>query len=77
MKNTSKIITGLLAGALIGTVTGLLFAPKSGKDTREIVGDRANEWRNRAGDYVGNLRERVRRSRETSEEHSENGVRTH
>jgi gas vesicle protein len=77
MKNTNKIVTGLLAGALIGTVAGLLFAPKSGKATREIVGERANEWRNWAGDYVGNLREKVRRSRETSEEHSENGVHTH
>jgi gas vesicle protein len=79
MKNRNKIITGLLAGALIGSVAGLLFAPKTGKETRETMSDRANEWRDRAGDYVGNLRERIRRGRETEaiEERSENGVQTH
>jgi gas vesicle protein len=28
-------VTGLLVGGLVGAVAGLLFAPKSGKETRE------------------------------------------
>jgi gas vesicle protein len=79
MKNRNKIITGLLGGVLIGAIAGLLFAPKTGKETRETVGGRANDWRDRAGDYIGNLSEKIRKGRETEtiEEHSENGVQTH
>jgi gas vesicle protein len=35
MKTTSSFISGLLAGAAIGGVIALLFAPQSGKETRE------------------------------------------
>jgi gas vesicle protein len=86
MTNLNKVVTGLLAGALIGAIAELLFAPKTGKETREIVGawagelrHRADEWRDWAGDYIGNLRGKLRRGRgiETIEERSGNGVQTH
>ena len=35
MKPVSSFITGLLAGVAIGGVVALLYAPKSGKETRE------------------------------------------
>ncbi len=35
MKPVNSFITGLLAGAVIGGVIALLYAPKSGKETRE------------------------------------------
>lgn len=35
MKPVSSFITGLLAGAAIGGVIALLYAPKSGKEARE------------------------------------------
>ena len=35
----------LIAGAGIGAVLGLLFAPKSGRETREIIARGANEGR--------------------------------
>ena len=34
---------GLLAGAIIGGVIALLFAPKSGKETRQFIKDKATE----------------------------------
>jgi gas vesicle protein len=34
-----------IAGAGIGAVLGLLFAPKSGRETREIIARTANEGR--------------------------------
>jgi len=36
-------MTGLLAGTMIGAGLGLLFAPKSGSDTRHDLSERANE----------------------------------
>jgi gas vesicle protein len=37
MKPVSSFISGLLAGVAIGGVIALLYAPKSGKETREQV----------------------------------------
>jgi gas vesicle protein len=34
---------GIVTGAVIGGVVALLFAPKSGKETRQIISDKANE----------------------------------
>ena len=58
-----KFITGVLAGALIGTAIGMLLAPKPGIETRQIVRERAGEYletaRERAGGYIGAARERA------------------
>ncbi|QQS51511.1 MAG: YtxH domain-containing protein [Bacteroidota bacterium] len=37
MKPGNSFLTGLLAGAAIGGVIALLYAPKSGKETREQI----------------------------------------
>ena len=48
MVNTNKLVTGLIAGAALGAVAGLIFAPKPGKQSRQIVAARADELRNKA-----------------------------
>jgi gas vesicle protein len=37
MKPVSSFITGLLAGVAIGGALALMYAPKSGKETREQI----------------------------------------
>lgn len=37
MKSGSSFITGLLAGVAIGGVIALLYAPQSGKETRDKI----------------------------------------
>ncbi len=59
MSSANKIFTGLIAGVAVGAAVGLLFAPKPGKVTRRFVAIRA---RQKTGEYVGNLRQRMRRS---------------
>jgi gas vesicle protein len=34
---------GLLTGAVIGGIIALLYAPKTGKQTRQLIKDKANE----------------------------------
>ncbi len=70
MVNTNKLVTGLIAGAALGAVAGLLFAPKPGKESRQIVAARADELRDKADglrgkaiDYVDAMRSR-RKSKE-------------
>ena len=41
MASGKKLITGLVAGAIVGTAAGLLLAPKSGKENRKMVGEKA------------------------------------
>ena len=35
---------GILAGAVLGGVFALLYAPKSGKETRKLIKDKATEF---------------------------------
>ena len=70
MVKTNKLVTGLIAGAALGAVAGLLFAPKPGKESRQIVAARADELRDKADglrgkavDYVDAMRSR-RKSKE-------------
>lgn len=42
-KNNGKFFLGAIVGAVAGAVTGLLFAPKSGKELRSDIGDKAKD----------------------------------
>ena len=78
MTRSNKLITGLVAGALVGAVAGILFAPKPGKESREIVGAKAGEIRSKTGEHIGTVRERIKKSwsSDSVEEPSGNGVQT-
>jgi len=58
MVKPNKIVTGLIAGIAVGAVAGLLFAPKPGKASRNIVASRAGEIRYKAGGYIDAMRSR-------------------
>ena len=79
MTSSNKLITGLVAGALAGAAAGILFAPKPGRESRVIVGAKAEEIRSKTGGYIGTVREKIRRGRSADgvEEPSENGVQTY
>jgi gas vesicle protein len=38
-----KLIIGAAIGAVAGAAAGILLAPKSGKETRKMIGDKAKE----------------------------------
>jgi gas vesicle protein len=42
------LLVAFIAGAVAGAAVALLFAPASGDDTREYLGQRAREGRDRA-----------------------------
>lgn len=52
-----------LIGGLLGAVLALLFAPRSGEETREMLAEKANEYWGQAGDVystgVGKVTEAV------------------
>jgi len=51
---------GLLLGVLSGAALGVLFAPRSGRENREIILERAPELRTRAPELINRTAEQVR-----------------
>ncbi len=43
MNKSGDFMAGLVVGGLIGSVIGILYAPKSGRETREEIGQKADE----------------------------------
>jgi len=45
MNKYSKIGLAFVAGAAVGAIAGLLFAPDKGSETRRKMADKAREWK--------------------------------
>lgn len=43
-KSTGKAIVGFIFGAAVGVAAGMLFAPRSGVDTRKRIEKKAREY---------------------------------
>lgn len=54
---TKNLIIGAGIGSAVGVAAGILFAPKSGRETRHIIADRT-------GQTVKNLKENVAAAKE-------------
>lgn len=73
MKNFTK-------GVLLGVGIGLLIAPLSGKETRRLLAERAQEWRNslprdsRLNQYISQVSERVSETGENLRGYAEQAV---
>ena len=59
------VMLAFLVGALTGAAAALLFAPASGEETREYLGQRAREGRARAREALEQGREVYQRQRDT------------
>ena len=64
--NGNSFALGLLVGGILGTVVGLLIAPKSGTELRTDLTDRSEAWRTRAEELAATVRERVGPAVETA-----------
>ena len=53
------VLLAFVAGAAVGAAVALLFAPAAGVETREILGQRAREGRDRAAEAARVARERA------------------
>mgnify|MGYP001117807221 FL=1 len=57
--STEDFFKGLILGAAVGTVAGILLAPKSGKETREDIKQFALDVSNKAQDLYVSSRKKV------------------
>jgi gas vesicle protein len=66
--NVGSKVSFFLVGLGIGALIGILFAPKSGEETREYLSSRADEGRDYAQKKARELRERAEDLIERSKE---------
>ena len=59
------VLLAFLLGAVSGAAIALLYAPASGRQTREFLGEKAREGRDRAAEMAEKGREMVNQGRET------------
>lgn len=60
-----SILLAFLLGAVSGAAVALLYAPAAGNETREFLGDRAREGRERAAQAAQRASQFVQQGRET------------
>jgi gas vesicle protein len=63
---TNDLLTGVLIGGLIGAALGILFAPKSGKETREDIARKTEELISKAKEEYEAALEKSKRLYETA-----------
>ena len=64
MTTRNQLMTGIVAGALVGTALGMLFAPKTGKETRQVLALKTGAMKTKAGDYITTIRNKVKKGEE-------------
>ena len=66
------LLIGFIAGAIAGAVTALLYAPKSGKELRSDIKQKANNLKEDAAEYLkvarANMSETVARTKSRSDQ---------
>ena len=57
--NFGAFLVGFLVGGITGAVVALLYAPKTGVETREIIKDKAIEIKDKTVDIAGDTYRKV------------------
>lgn len=58
-KSGGGFFGGFVVGGVIGFVAGMILAPRSGDETRSLFSDRGQEFRDKAEDFIAEVKERV------------------
>jgi gas vesicle protein len=63
--NIGSLLIGVAIGAVVGGVTALLLAPKSGKETQEMIRGKAVETQEMLKERYSDVKERIGKIRDT------------
>lgn len=57
--NNAQVVVAVVAGLAVGAVLSILFAPESGAETRNAIGDRAKGLGNGVKNSLASLKDRL------------------
>lgn len=70
--SSSKVLLGFVAGAAVGALAGILFAPDKGSNTRKKIADKTGDItdsvKNSFSDFIDGVKETYSSAKETTEE---------
>ncbi len=75
--STSKILLGFVAGAAVGAVLGILFAPDKGTETRRKISEQGNDLadnlKGKFSDLVDGVKDKFSSMKQEAEDVAEKG----
>ena len=75
--NSGTVMVAFVLGALTGAAVALLFAPATGEETREFLGEKAREGRARLKEQRDSVLSAVDRGRDAFTQERHGGAREH
>ena len=57
--SVTRFLAGFAVGVVIGAVAGVLLAPKSGEETREMIGDFASDVAKKTDERVKDIQKKA------------------
>lgn len=69
-RTVDKIVMGLIIGGAVGSVLGMAFAPKSGKETRKLIKKKAGELSENIKEKAGEMKEEIAHTYEEKKDES-------
>jgi gas vesicle protein len=66
--SASTVLVSFLAGAALGAGLALLYAPKSGRETREQIADLADDAADRIKEYAKEAQDKIKTALEEGKE---------
>ncbi|MBC7873491.1 MAG: YtxH domain-containing protein [Ferruginibacter sp.] len=67
----SKVLLGFVAGAAVGALAGILFAPDSGTNTRKKIAHKAGDWTDAAKESFNGLIDGVKKAYSGAQDEAE------
>lgn len=74
MNTTSKVLTGVLVGASVGIIAGILIAPDSGKRTREKIAGKTRDLKSLMTDSMVDVKNAYNREIESLMNNGKSGI---
>ncbi len=75
MSNQSgNVILGTLIGAAVGFAAGILLAPQSGKETRDLLGEKASDTKDAINDVAHKAMASIKEVKDSVEKSLKNDV---